>query len=198
MRYFDTGVLLKLYVPELRAAEALALVNANPGKPPVNHLHELEMRSALRQKAGRGELTQAECDAVIAQVESEAIAMSPEWPADLLIMDESSGRAMARNLNIRITGTLGVLLKAKRDGQIPSLKSELDRLVQDAGSFVSDRLRNTFLAEAEGVRENNHFDPTLHEVEAHNQCLSFETPKSPGWADIAPCPHSPSCVIFHP
>ncbi len=30
-------------------------------------------------------------------------------PADLLIMDESSGRAMARNLNIRITGTLGVL-----------------------------------------------------------------------------------------
>ncbi len=56
--------------------------------------------------------------------------MSLEWPADLLIMDESSGRAMARNLNIRITGTLGVLLKAKRDGQIPSLESEMDRLVQ--------------------------------------------------------------------
>jgi hypothetical protein len=80
--------------------------------------------------------------------ESEAIAMSLEWPADLLIMDESSGRAMARNLNIRITGTLGMLLKAKRNGQIPSLKSEMDRLVQDAGFFVSDRVRNTFLAEA--------------------------------------------------
>lgn len=80
--------------------------------------------------------------------ESEAIAMSLEWPADLLIMDESSGRAMSRNLNIRITGTLGVLLKAKRDGEIPSLKSAMDRLVQDAGFFVSDRVRNTFLAEA--------------------------------------------------
>ena len=80
--------------------------------------------------------------------ESEAIAMSLEWPADLLIMDESSGRAMARNLNIRITGTLGVLLKAKRDGHIPSLKSEMDRPVQDAGFFVSDRVRNAFLAEA--------------------------------------------------
>ena len=45
--------------------------------------------------------------------ESEAIAMSLEWPADLLIMDESSGLALARNLNIRITGTLDVLLKAK-------------------------------------------------------------------------------------
>ena len=63
-------------------------------------------------------------------------------------MDESSGRAMARNLNIRITGTLGVLLKAKRDGEIPSQKSKMDRLVHDAGFFVSDRVRNAFLAEA--------------------------------------------------
>jgi predicted nucleic acid-binding protein len=55
---------------------------------------------------------------------SEAIAMSLEWPADLLIMDESSGRALARSLNISITGTLGMLLKAKRDGEIPSWKSK--------------------------------------------------------------------------
>ena len=74
--------------------------------------------------------------------------MALKWPADLLIMDESSGRAMARNLNTRITGTLGVLLKAKHDGQVPSLKSKMDRLVRDAGFFVSDRVRNTFLAEA--------------------------------------------------
>ena len=74
--------------------------------------------------------------------------MALKWPADLLIMDESSGRAMARNLNTRITGTLGVLLKAKHDGQVPSLKSKTDRLVRDAGFFVSDRVRNTFLAEA--------------------------------------------------
>ena len=38
--------------------------------------------------------------------------------------------------------------RAKRDGQIPSLEFEMDRLVQDAGFFVSDRVRNTFLAEA--------------------------------------------------
>ena len=74
--------------------------------------------------------------------------MSLKWPADLLIIDKSSGRTMARNLNFRITGTLGVLLKAKRDGQIPSLKFEMDRLVQNAGFFVSDHVRNTFLAGA--------------------------------------------------
>jgi uncharacterized protein len=80
--------------------------------------------------------------------ESEAIAMSLEWPADLLIMDESSGRAMALNLKIRITGTLGLLLKAKRNGEIPSLEFEMDRLVREAGFFVSDRVRNAFLSEA--------------------------------------------------
>ncbi len=71
MRYFDTGVLLKVYLPEPRAAEAVAFVNASPGKPPVSRLHELEMRSALRQKVGRGELTQTECDTLIAQLEAD-------------------------------------------------------------------------------------------------------------------------------
>jgi hypothetical protein len=71
MRYFDTGVLLKIYLPEPRAAEAVPFVNASPGKPPVSQLHELEMLSALRQKAGRGELTQTECDALIDQVQAE-------------------------------------------------------------------------------------------------------------------------------
>ena len=49
----------------------MAFVNTSPGKPPVSQLHELEMRSALRQKAGRGELTQTECDALIAQVHAD-------------------------------------------------------------------------------------------------------------------------------
>ena len=85
MRYFDTGVLLKLYLPESRAAEAVAFVNASPGKPAVNNLHELEMHSALRQKVGRGELTQTECDALIAQVESDFTTgvnerVSVSWP----------------------------------------------------------------------------------------------------------------------
>ncbi len=85
MRYFDTGVLLKLYLPEPRAVEAVAFVNASPGKPPINHLQELEIHSALRQKNVRGELTQTECDALIAQVESDLTTgvherVSVSWP----------------------------------------------------------------------------------------------------------------------
>lgn len=71
MRYFDTGVLLKLYLPEPRAAKAVALVDASANIPPITWLHELEMHSAIRQKAGRGEITLVECEALIAEMESD-------------------------------------------------------------------------------------------------------------------------------
>ena len=110
MRYFDTGVLLKFYLPEPRAAEAVPFVSASPGKPPVNHLHELEMRSALRQKSGRGELTQMECDALISQVESDLTTgvherVTVSWPdvfatAEALSAAHGSG-TLCRSLDTR-------------------------------------------------------------------------------------------------
>lgn len=69
MRYFDTGVLLNLYLPEPRAAEAVAHVSASV--PTITPLHELEMRSALRQKVGRGEITRAECEALMADLDAD-------------------------------------------------------------------------------------------------------------------------------
>jgi hypothetical protein len=80
--------------------------------------------------------------------ESEAISLVVESGAELLLMDESAGRATARSLGIEITGTLGVLLKEKQAGRIPSLQVEVERLVSEAGFFVSGKVRATFLAAA--------------------------------------------------
>lgn len=77
--------------------------------------------------------------------ESEAIALAGETGAGLLLMDESAGRAMARTLDIPITGTLGILLKEKREGGIPSFLGEMDKLVSEAGFYVSASVRQTFL-----------------------------------------------------
>ena len=114
MRYFDTGVLLKLYLPEPRAAEAVTFVNDSPGKPSVNHLHELEMRSALRQKAGRGEVTQTECDALIAQVESDLTTgvherVTVSWP-DVFATAEALSAAHGVPTLCRSLDTLHVAL----------------------------------------------------------------------------------------
>jgi predicted nucleic acid-binding protein len=80
--------------------------------------------------------------------EAEAIALAKGIAANLLVMDESAGRAVARNLDLEVTGTLGVLLKAKRAGQLPSLRDEMDRLVKVAGFFVSARVRQFFVEAA--------------------------------------------------
>ena len=47
--------------------------------------------------------------------EAEAIALASEIGAGLLLMDESDGRAEARSLGLQVTGTLGVLLRARQE-----------------------------------------------------------------------------------
>lgn len=50
--------------------------------------------------------------------EREAIALAHSLNADLLLIDESSGRAEARRRGLRVTGTLGILLTAAENGLI--------------------------------------------------------------------------------
>ena len=44
--------------------------------------------------------------------ESEAIVLSKEQSANVLLMDERRGRQIAKRLGINITGTIGILLQA--------------------------------------------------------------------------------------
>lgn len=61
--------------------------------------------------------------------EAEAIALASQLGAGLLLMDESDGRSVARSLGVLVTGTLGVLLRAKQTGVVPELKPLLDTLI---------------------------------------------------------------------
>ena len=80
--------------------------------------------------------------------EAEAICLASNQEGSLLVMDESAGRSAARNLEIRVTGTLGVLLKERHRGGIDSIRDEMDRLVNEAGFFVSKQIRETVLKAA--------------------------------------------------
>ena len=60
--------------------------------------------------------------------EAEAIALATELPHSLLLLDDADGRETALQLGLDFTGTVGVLLRAKREGKLLALKPVLDRL----------------------------------------------------------------------
>ena len=60
--------------------------------------------------------------------ESHAIALAIELQADYLLMDEKEGRRVARTKELPIIGTLGVLLEAKQEGLISSVREKMDAL----------------------------------------------------------------------
>jgi predicted nucleic acid-binding protein len=78
--------------------------------------------------------------------ESSAIALALELNADWLIIDEQLGRQVAIDSNLRITGILGILIEAKRQGLIPLVKPILDDLINIASFWVNPSLYNRILA----------------------------------------------------
>jgi predicted nucleic acid-binding protein len=69
--------------------------------------------------------------------EAEAIILATEIEADLIIVDETLGRFHAKHAGLKITGTAGILIKAKNSGYISKLKPLLVEL-RSKGIWLSD------------------------------------------------------------
>ncbi len=79
--------------------------------------------------------------------EAEAIALALETQASLILLDDADAREKARLYSLRITGTLGLLLRAKQVGKIASLSVMLDALCQ-TGFWLRAELIHRLLVEA--------------------------------------------------
>ncbi|RPD50599.1 DUF3368 domain-containing protein [Paracnuella aquatica] len=62
--------------------------------------------------------------------EASAIALAMEHDDCLLIIDEIKGRNLAKQLGLKITGTLGLLIQAKTKGHIESVLPLLHKIKQ--------------------------------------------------------------------
>ncbi|MGD0498351.1 MAG: DUF3368 domain-containing protein [Bryobacteraceae bacterium] len=80
--------------------------------------------------------------------EAEAIALALELSADLILLDERDGRHAAEHAGLRVTGVLGVLLRAKKEGQIQSIGPEVEALRARARFFLSARMQEKVLEAA--------------------------------------------------
>jgi predicted nucleic acid-binding protein len=80
--------------------------------------------------------------------EAEALALALERSADLTLLDDGDARRRATEAGLRISGILGILLRAKRNGQVASLREETQRLRKEARFFVARPLERELIAAA--------------------------------------------------
>jgi hypothetical protein len=78
--------------------------------------------------------------------EAEAILLAEEQKATLLI-DDPVGRRVARERGLKYFGSLEILLRAKRQGYLTSIKEALDKLVA-TGFYISEELYREVLHKA--------------------------------------------------
>jgi uncharacterized protein len=69
--------------------------------------------------------------------EAETIALAIQLQADLVLLDEQTGRRAAQYLNLMVMGVVGFLVRAKKLSLLDEVHSHLDNLRQYAGFYLS-------------------------------------------------------------
>lgn len=77
--------------------------------------------------------------------EAEAISLALELDVRTVLIDELLGRGVAVSCGLVVTGTLGILLQAKRRGLVPLVKPLVDDLRRDWQFFISEQVRTEVL-----------------------------------------------------
>ena len=80
--------------------------------------------------------------------EVETIILAQQSPfADLIVLDDNAARKTAEFLGLKVTGTIGILLKAKQTGIITQVKPILNDIMKN-GFYISNHLLNMILESA--------------------------------------------------
>ena len=111
-------------------------IQHNPGAVGAS---ELSSASWLRAVAVRDLLAVSLLQDQLDMGESEAIVLAHELGASLLLMDERRGRRRAIQAGLKVVGTLGILMQARRKNLVGPLRPMLDQLKQ-IPFYMSDEL----------------------------------------------------------
>lgn len=79
--------------------------------------------------------------------EASAIALALEIEDNIVILDDWKARKLADRLGLSVTGTLGVIIIAKKTGLIPSIKPYLNK-IRETNFRISEELEQIALKEA--------------------------------------------------
>lgn len=137
-------LLLQLYKEVFIPGSVWDEIEEGSGKE-VKRIQSLLQTSKVQlRKATKQALERVSVD--LGPGEREAIALALETRADLVILDDHKGRCIAREKGLSVTGTIGVLVEARERGVIPSVRHELDRLIE-AGMWLDEAFYHRVLKE---------------------------------------------------
>lgn len=80
--------------------------------------------------------------------EAEAIALATELNIGMVILDEQEARDLAVQTGMHVIGVLGILLRAKREGEISALRPEIQSLRNKGKFLISPHVEAKILAAA--------------------------------------------------
>ena len=96
-------------------------IAAEFGEPLPDWVEIVEVKDKYRQRI---------LELQIDRGESSAIALALETPNSVVILDDYKARKIAERLGVTLTGTIGVIIKAKLGGIIPTIKPLLEKIKQ--------------------------------------------------------------------
>ena len=99
----------------------------------VEHIQDASQKQMYRAKLHAGEV--------------EVMILAQEKKADLVLLDDNAAKKTAKYLGLPVTGTLGLLLRAKREGYIDAVIPVMDALEKD-GFFIRDSVRQMVTEQA--------------------------------------------------
>ena len=96
----------------------------------INWIHVENIKNQMAKSMFKAQLHDGEVEVMI---------LAKEKSADLVIIDDANAKKHAKYLKLSVTGTLGVLIRAKKQGYISELKPIIQEMVEK-NIFISEKL----------------------------------------------------------
>ncbi len=120
--WIPPGVLSELRIEEDLPGSKVIKEAMEEGWLQPKDVDDLALVKALQRDLDRGE--------------AEAIALAVQVKVEWALLDEREGRRVAKSLGLKVTGVLGILLRARREGILPSLRQAMEELREKAGFWI--------------------------------------------------------------
>jgi len=129
------------------------VVEESEGRPGAVEMQRAVAAGWMVKQAARNETLVIALRQTLDNGEAEAIALATELQPEAVLLDDKLARQMARRLGVPVTGTLGVLLRAKQVGLVVELRSLITRLQSEGDYYIDPGLiEKALLAAGESTR----------------------------------------------